>query len=205
MSSLREFQTVVKELELPVGDRILVLQTPLRADASRPDIGWVTTITIRDRRVGDVSARIAKIERVTTFVTHAPGGLRRKLRNRPQTTEKCLLYPTWTDWTTTTRWGHFWTSAASSTPGLSFSPADLLPLVRGCIEAGDGVPIADWLVENATSVAPYISSAGWLPATQEEFNSVRAERNEKVHAPDDEDEDDDGWEDVNNPDHDRWR
>ena len=208
MPSIREYHTVVKDLELPVGDRLLVVQTPLRADGTRPDVGWVTTITIRDRRTSDANARIAKVERVTTFVAHAPGGLRRKLRNRPRTTEKCLLYPSRTDYSTWTWWGHAWTSAASSTPGLSFRPADLLPLVRGCVEVGEGRPLVDWLVENATEVAPFLTEAGWLPATQEEFDSVRAERNEKVHAQDDEDEDDGGWEDDeydDNPDHDRWR
>ncbi len=65
----------------------------------------------------------------------------------------------------------------------------------------------DWLVENATEVAPYLTEAGWLPDTKEAFDSVRAERNDESDTPDDE-EDDSGWEDDeydDNPDHDRWR
>ncbi len=206
MPSIREFHTAVEKLDS--GDDRITLRTPLRAEASQPNVGWITKITFTNALLtGDRSGRLATIKRFTSPVIRTPNGLRRKLLDRPQTTEKVTIYSARTTCTTSTTWSYVWTSAESVTNGLSFRPADLIPLLRGCVETNEGRPLVDWLTENTTEFAPYLTEAGWLPATEDEFHSVKRQRDAEFAKSAEDNEilvfDDDNEED--DPDLDRWR
>ena len=100
------------------------------------------------------------------------------------------------------------TSATSETPELSFEWDDLPPLLYGCIEKQEGRPLIDWLTEHTTEVAPFLTGPGWLPASEEEFDSLKQQRGDEDDTPDEDetpDEEDDDWEEANNPVYDRWR
>ncbi len=198
MPSIRQFRTVISERD---SVRRLSIQTPLTAVANRPDIGWITKITFAGEPLSGSNRRrwFATVRRVTTPVSRTRNVLRRRLGDHPRTTDTLTLYPGRVGFTTDTHFDRlFWSSASPtfSTARLSFALADLLPLLRGCVETGEGRPLADWLVENATEIAPYLCEAGWLPETWEEFEAVKRKRDEENKASAEDDEYDD---------HDRWR
>lgn len=205
MPSIRDFLTLVETRDS--GHRI-TLRTPLTADPNKPHVGWVTRLTFLTDILADVQVRTAKVERVTTFVNHTPGGLRRRLKDQPQTTEKLTIHATSGTYTTFTRWDWMRTSAASTTPGLSFAIADLVPLLRGVVETNEGRPLLDWVAENAAEVASYLTDAGWLPQTLEEFSAMKRERDADdeclIFGDEEEDEEEEEDDEENDPE-DRWR
>lgn len=204
MPTLLAFQTQVKQLAS--GRWSVTIRTPLCVEASRPDIGWLTTASFQFDSSTDADDWIASVDRVTTPVRDTAAGLRRRLKDRPRTTERATIRPAGVTCTTTTQWGRRFTSATSSTSGLSFAPADLVALLDGCVAVKEGRPLADWLTENATEFAPYLACAGWLPISADEFNTVCQERGDG-RAPDllFDDENDEEVFDDDPADYDRWR
>jgi hypothetical protein len=203
MPSLRDYHTTVKRFE--GGDYMVVLQTPLRADADKPDIGWFALVTFAMGASVERQPRIVAIERITTLVRHTAIGLRRKLKRCPVTTEKVTVQPLGLIYTSSTRWGFDSSSTSYPLPQLAEFDGDLLPLVRACITTGEGRPLADWLTENTVAIAPYLMEAGWLPATAEEFSSVQELRGEKACAWGDDDLGVEADDEDDTADYDRWR
>src|SRR5688500_12140173 len=102
MPSIRDFRTVVEPRDS--GGHRIFLQSPLTASADDTDVGWVTWVTFVSNPL-DVGGRpFATLHRVTTPISHTPSGLRRRLKDRPYTTEKLTVYTTYVVAKTSTQW-----------------------------------------------------------------------------------------------------
>lgn len=224
MASVREVQCHIDPHNSIAGRCSIFLQTPLTISAETPSDGWVTYIKFSpgwERAVVPVGRFIARVDRITTRTDRGPAGLRRRLRHLPWTQDILRVWSNRVEVRSKTRWyrpanrrpgsrtrgSHIDETAIlfARTDRVSFDPAELYAFLAGVRDTGDGIPLLDWLVEKTEELAPYISSAGWLPRDEAEMTTVRKQREAEQKAVTDvpiefseEDEEDDA-------ELDRWR
>ncbi|QJW97615.1 hypothetical protein [Frigoriglobus tundricola] len=200
MASIRNFETTVGRRD---SYEVVLIQTPLTAGGNKPDVGWVTKITVlysSNREI--LHPLVIEIARTTTLVRHTRRGVRRRLKGHPITTDLLVLGGPHTTSTTITRWDDKRSITSSTLTGLSVERTDLCALILGCIETREGRPLVDWLAENANEIVPFLSEPGWLPQSVEELEAVMWQRKEEASEMYDEDLDEDYTDDEEG---DRWR